>query len=35
MATNHDVAAFIEEHDARYWVINASERRVGDVAYFN
>jgi hypothetical protein len=34
MATNHDVAAFIEEHDTRYWVINASEHRVGDTPYF-
>ena len=35
MATNHPVAAFIEERDARYWVINASDHRVGDAAYFN
>jgi Family of unknown function (DUF5906) len=35
MATNHDVAAFIEVHDARYWVLNVSEHRVGDMAYFN
>ena len=35
MATNHDVAAYIEEHDARYWVLSPSEDRVGDTAYFN
>jgi Family of unknown function (DUF5906) len=35
MATNHDVAAYIEEHDARYWVLTPSENRVGDTAYFN
>jgi hypothetical protein len=34
MATNHDVAAFIEEHDARYWVLNVSEHRIGDTNYF-
>ena len=34
-ATNHDVAAFIEEHDVRYWVLNVSEHRVGDTAYFS
>jgi hypothetical protein len=35
MATNHPVAAFIEEKDVRYWVVNASEHRVGDTDYFN
>ena len=35
MATNHPVAAFIEEHDVRYWVLNVSESRVGDTDYFN
>jgi hypothetical protein len=34
-ATNHEVAAFIEEHDARYWVLDVSESRVGDTDYFN
>jgi hypothetical protein len=34
MATNHDVAAFIEEHDVRYWVLDVSEHRVGDTDYF-
>jgi Family of unknown function (DUF5906) len=33
-ATNHDVAAFIEEHDVRYWVLDVSEHRVGDTDYF-
>jgi hypothetical protein len=33
-ATNHDVAAFIEEQDVRYWVLNVSEHRVGDTDYF-
>jgi hypothetical protein len=35
MATNHPVAAFIEERDARYWVLNVSEHRVGDTDYFD
>ena len=35
MATNHPVAAFIEEKDVRYWVLNVSEHRVGDTDYFN
>jgi hypothetical protein len=35
MATNHPVAAFIEERDARYWVLNVSEHRVGDTGYFD
>jgi hypothetical protein len=34
MATNHEVAAFIEEQDVRYWVLNVSEHRVGDTDYF-
>ena len=33
-ATNHDAAAFIEEADARYWVLDVSENKVGDSAYF-
>jgi Family of unknown function (DUF5906) len=35
MATNHDIAAYIEEHDARYRVLIPSEHRVDDTAYFN
>ena len=35
MATNHEVAAFIEEHDVRYWALTPSEHRIGDTAYFN
>lgn len=34
LASNHDNAAHIEEHDARYWVLDVSEHRVGDAAYF-
>jgi hypothetical protein len=34
LASNHDNAAHIEEHDARYWVHDVSEHRVGDAAYF-
>jgi hypothetical protein len=34
MATNHPAAAYIEEKDARYWVLEPSEHRVGDHAYF-
>jgi Family of unknown function (DUF5906) len=34
LASNHDNAAHIEETDARYWVINVSEHRIGDAAYF-
>jgi hypothetical protein len=34
-ATNHEVAAFIEESDVRYWVLDVSEHRVGDTDYFN
>jgi hypothetical protein len=33
-ATNHDTAAFIEEADVRYWVVDVSESKVGDTAYF-
>lgn len=35
MASNHDNAAFIEEKDERYWVLNVSETRHGDHAYFS
>jgi hypothetical protein len=34
LASNHDNAAHIEESDARYWVLNVSEHRIGDHAYF-
>jgi Family of unknown function (DUF5906) len=34
LASNHENAAFIEEHDARYWALDISEHRVGDTAYF-
>jgi hypothetical protein len=33
-ATNHDTAAFIEEADVRYWVLDVSESKIGDTAYF-
>jgi Family of unknown function (DUF5906) len=35
LATNHDNAAHIEESDERYWVLNISEHRQGDHAYFS
>lgn len=34
LSSNHDNAAHIEEGDARYWVLNVSEHRIGDHAYF-
>jgi hypothetical protein len=34
LASNHENAAFIEEHDARYWALAISEHRVGDTQYF-
>ena len=34
LASNHTNAAYIEEHDARYWALNVSVHRVGDNAYF-
>jgi hypothetical protein len=34
LTTNHDDAAFIEEHDARYWIIEVSSHRFGDHEYF-
>jgi hypothetical protein len=34
LATNHDTAAFIEEADTRYWVLDVSESRIGDTSYF-
>jgi len=33
-ATNHDVPAFLEERDLRYWIVEVSESRVDDTAYF-
>jgi hypothetical protein len=33
-ATNHAAAAFIEEADVRYWVLDVSESKVGDADYF-
>ena len=34
LLSNHDAAAFVEEHDARYWALNVSEHRRGDSEYF-
>lgn len=34
LASNHENAAHIEEGDARYWVLECSEQRVGDHEYF-
>jgi hypothetical protein len=34
LASNHDACAHIEEHDARYWVLDVSPHRIGDGAYF-
>jgi Family of unknown function (DUF5906) len=34
LASNHENAAHIEEGDARYWVLKASEHRIGDHDYF-
>jgi hypothetical protein len=34
LASNHDNAAHIEEHDQRYWVLEPSPHRVGDADYF-
>jgi len=34
LASNHTNAAFIEEHDARYWALAVGEHRVGDNQYF-
>jgi hypothetical protein len=34
LASNHENAAHIEEHDARHLVVEVSDRRVGDAAYF-
>jgi hypothetical protein len=34
IASNHEIAAFIEESDARYWALDVSEHRIGDHQYF-
>jgi hypothetical protein len=34
LLSNHSNAAYIEEHDARYWTLNASPHRFGDTRYF-
>jgi Family of unknown function (DUF5906) len=34
IASNHDCAAHIEEDDARYWVLEVSEEKIGDHQYF-
>lgn len=34
LASNHENAAHIEEHDARYWALDVSPHRIGDAAYF-
>lgn len=34
LATNHDDAAYVEEADVRYWILEASPDRVGDTVYF-
>jgi hypothetical protein len=34
LASNRENAAHIEEHDARYWVHEVSEHRIGDSVYF-
>ena len=35
LATNHEDAAHVEEADARYWILEVSPHRVGDVKYFS
>jgi hypothetical protein len=35
LASNHENAAHVEEHDARYWPLEVSPHRVGDAAYFS
>jgi hypothetical protein len=34
MATNHAHSAYVEQHDARYWILKASPHRIGDDAYW-
>ena len=34
LASNHEAAAHIEEHDRRYWVHAVSEHRIDDAPYF-
>ena len=35
LSSNHKDAAYIEKFDARYWVLNVSEHRIGDKEYFS
>ena len=35
LTTNHDDAAYIEETDARYWILEVSPHRQDDFEYFN
>lgn len=35
MASNSERAAYVEEGDARYWVLKCSEHRIGDDTYFD
>lgn len=34
LSTNHKDAAHVEEGDARYWILDVSDHRVGDMEYF-
>lgn len=34
LSTNHKDAAHIEEGDARYWILEVSPHRIGDIEYF-
>jgi Family of unknown function (DUF5906) len=34
MATNSEHGAHVEEDDARYWILNCSEHRIGQTPYF-
>lgn len=34
LSTNHEDAAFIEEDDVRYWILEASPHRAEDTSYF-
>ncbi len=35
LASNHENAAHVEEHDARHWCLDVSPHRIGDSAYFS
>lgn len=35
LATNHDDAAFLEPDDKRYWILDVSDHRSDDFAYFD